>query len=1034
MKLPGKAIRNHQFTLIVVVLLTLLGALSFQTMPRSEDPQFDFPLIIVTVAYPGTSPLDMEKLVTDPIEKELNELEDLKDIETIIMDGVTIVDIEFNYGVDADEKYDDVIQAISKIRAALPQQIHSIDIKQASPTDVNVLQVALSSDTASYRDLRYQAERLESAFTRVAGVKRANAMAYPEQEVQITVDTAVMRELGLSFSVFRNNVMGAAANVPGGFIDAGRKRFSVKTSGDFQSLEEIKRTVLNLPDGKVVYVEDVAKVTLVDAEPSYLGLYNGKRSVFVAVEQREKTNIFTVLDGLKSELESYNQQLPGNMTTEIIFDQSVSVEKQVNGFFFNLLQGLVLVGMIILLSLGMRSATIILLAIPISMLIGIGGLDLFGFGLQQMSIVGLVIALGLLVDNAIVVTESIGQKLRAGQHPLDAATDGTGQVAWAIASGTATTILAFVPMLMMPSNTGSFMRSMPVTVVLVLAASFFIAITLTPLMASKLFKQRAPGTAGSGRNIVQRLLERLSCHHYQSALDSALKHPGWVIVISVTLFIGSLALFPKVGVSLFPKAEKPQLLLNIKLPESSSFYATNELTTLIDSRVRSYSEVKSVAANIGKENPSVYYNEFPGGEAANKAQLFIILNEMERAELQQLVKDLRHDFAQTPGAKVTVKEFNQGPPVAAPIAIRVTGDDLDSLQQAAADIEKLLLKTPGTVNVDNPMGRPKLDLDINILRDKAALLNVSLSSIDEAIRTSLMGSVVGNYRDQNGDDYDIMIRLDSATTPNINNIKELLVMSDNGAYVPLEQLITTDLQTVPSQLQHYYLERSASVTADTTAEFLTADVTAEVMRELKLMRFPPGISYDVAGEQQSRNDSFSGLLQALLISLLGIFAVLVLQFRSFVQPAIVFASIPFAFSGAILALLAFGFSFSVMAFVGLTSLMGIVVNNSIILVDSANQLVMKGSDIREAIASAARMRLTPIVLTTMTTIGGLLPLTMKNSSMWTPLGLVIIGGMLVSTVVTLFIVPALYMLITRRGNELVADTLSTVGLNPTNDV
>ena len=343
-------------------------------------------------------------------------------------------------------------------------------------------------------------------------------------------------------------------------------------------------------------------------------------------------------------------------------------------------------------------------------------------------------------------------------------------------------------------------------------------------------------------------------------------------------------------------------------------------------------------------------------------------------------------------------------------------DDLGLLQQTAADIEQLLLKTPGTVNVDNPMGRPKLDLNINIHRDKAALLKVSLGSIDDVIRTSLMGNGVGNYRDQNGDDYDIKIRLDSAATPGINNINELLVMSGQGAFVPLKQLISTQLQTVPSQLQHYYLERSATVTADTNAQFLTADVTAVVIDQLEQMQFPPGISYRVGGEQESRDESFSGLLKALLISLLGIFAVLVLQFRSFAQPAIVFASIPFAFSGAILALLFFGFSFSMMAFVGLTSLMGIVVNNSIILVDSANQLLQKGSDIRQAIASAARMRLTPIVLTTLTTVGGLLPLTMQNSSMWTPLGLVIIGGMLVSTVVTLFIVPVLYLLITRRAS------------------
>ncbi len=327
MKLPVRAIRNHQFTLIIVALFTLLGVLSFQTMPRSEDPQFDFPLIIVTATYPGTSPLDMEKLVTDPIEEEVNELEDIKEISTVIMDGVTTIKVEFDYGVDPDEKYDDVIQAISKIRTNLPAQVRSVDIKQVSPTDVNVLQVALLSDIASYREMRYQAERLEKKFTRIDGVKRASAMAFPDQQVQVTADMAVMRELGLGLSALQDSLMGSAANVPGGFIDAGSKRFSVKTSGDYQSLDEIRRTVLNLPNGTVIHVEDVAEVVLVDAEPTYLGLYNGKRAVFIAVEQRESTNIFDVLDGLKSELNSFNLELPGEMKTEIIFDQSVSVKK-----------------------------------------------------------------------------------------------------------------------------------------------------------------------------------------------------------------------------------------------------------------------------------------------------------------------------------------------------------------------------------------------------------------------------------------------------------------------------------------------------------------------------------------------------------------------------------------------------------------------------------------------------------------------------------------------------------------------------------
>ncbi len=1013
MKLPVYAIHNYQFTLIVVALLTLLGVLSFQTMPRSEDPQFDFPMVIVTVAYPGTSPQDMEKLVADPIEEEINELEDIKEIKTSIIDGITTVEVEFNYGVDPDEKYDDVTQVMSRVRPGLPAQIHSVEIKQVSPTDVNVLQVALLSETASYREMRYQAERLEKIFTRVAGVKRARALALPDQQVQVVADMTVMRELGVGLQALRNSLLGAAANIPGGFIDAGSKRFSVRTSGDYQSLDEIRRTVLNLPDGTVIHVEDIAHVQLVDAEPRYLGLYNGKRAGFIAVEQRSGTNIFDVLDGLKDELESFNATLPAGIATEIIFDQSVSVRKQVNGFFTNLAQGLLLVGIIIIFSLGLRSASIVLMAIPVSMLIGIAGLDFLGFGLQQMSIVGLVIALGLLVDNAIVVTESIGRKLKAGLAPLEAAVSGTGQVGWAIASGTATTVLAFVPMLMMPSNVGSFMRSMPVTVVLVLTASFLIAVTLAPLMASRIFRQRKAGEISGERNIVQKQLEKLSCQHYRTALNSALRHPLWVIGISVLLFAGSLALFPSVGVSLFPKAEKPQILLNIELPESSSFYATQELAERIDAQVRKYSQVKAVATNIGRENPSIYYNEFPGGESPNKGQLFVILEELDRPELQQLVMSLRRDFAEIPGARVQVKEFQQGPPVDAPIAIRVLGDDLKSLQQAAAVVESLMLATPGTVNVDNPMGRPKLDLEINIHRDKAALLNVSVSSIDETIRTSLVGSSVGSFRDQNGDDYDIVLRLDSADTPDINNLNELLVMSRDGAFVPLKQLISAQLQTVPSRLQHFYLERSALITADTGIGYLTADVTAQVLDKLDEIQLPPGIRFTVSGEQESRNESFSGLLKALAISLFGIFAVLVLQFRSFAQPAIVFASIPFAFSGAILALLTFGFSFSVMAFVGLTSLMGIVVNNSIILVDTANQLARNGQGIRDAIAAAAQTRLTPIVLTTLTTIGGLLPLTLTDSTMWTPLGLVIIGGMLVSTVVTLFIVPVLYLLITR---------------------
>lgn len=1043
MNIPSLAIKNHQFTLVVILLLVALGVASLATMPRSEDPQFDFPMTMTSVVYPGTNPIDMEKLVVDPIEDAINELDDIHLIRTDIEDGIAIIQTEFIYGSDPDEKYDDVVAAIATIRDDLPSNIRRIKTDKISPADINIFQLAVTSPIASYGELKRVAELVESRFERVSDVKRVEVKAYPEQQVQVKADLIRLAAFDISLTELAQALRSSAANIPGGHINIGQRRFTVQTSGDFNSLDEIKRTIVHSSGDHVVHIEDVAEVAFGDEIPSYLARYQGTRSVFVSVIQRKGSNIFNVTKALNETVDALKPSLPENVRLETVLDQSHSVDERVSGFFSNLLQGLLLVGITSILVLGFRASFVVVLAIPMSILIGLGWLDLAGFGIQQMSIAGLVIALGLLVDNAIVVTENVGRFLRDGHDRLTSAIKGSSQVAWAVISGTLTTILSFFPILLLPSHSGTFIRSMPVTVVITLTASLVIALLLTPLLASRFLKQspcKASSTTPSSTPTstststsfddefkdspwLLKQVQRFARGPYHRMLSFSLRRPWIIMTISIMILVSSLSLIKSVGVSMFPKAEKPQILVNIETAEGSSFDKTYALAVDVEKIVAKHPEVISVTTNIGKGNPRIYYNITPKREVPNYAQIFVQLeNTGDYQDVDAFIATLREEFKALPASRVTVQEFMQGPPYVAPISIRIMGDDLDALRTVAVDIEHIVKETTGTVNVDNPVARHKVDVRIRINRDKAALLNIPIQTIDQAIRTALVGQTVGAYRDEQGEDYDIVIRRAGSKKPHFDALREVNLKSPTGGMVLLDHLVDIEMESIIPRFQHHNLERMARVTSDVETGYQTEQVTNNIIEKLDQYTWPEGVKYLIGGEQENRKKSFGGMLQALILALVGIFAVLVLQFRSFIQPLIIFAAIPFAITGAILGLWITGYTFSFTAFVGLTSLVGIVVNNSIILVDYANQIrassrknsgIETKKDISNAIIESGKTRLLPILLTTLTTIGGLLPLTLSGSSMWSPMGWAIIGGLIVSTLLTLLVVPILYQWLTK---------------------
>ncbi|WP_207512348.1 efflux RND transporter permease subunit [Longitalea luteola] len=1012
MKITDFSVKNYQFTLIVFVMLIAIGINSLLNMPRGEDPDFAAPQFSVVVVYPGTSPKDMEELVVDPVEKRMNELDDIKRVISRIDDGLAVIQVEFKYEMDPDKKYQDVVREMDALRNELPKDILDIDILKFNPSDVNILQIALLSETAPYKDLEEWSRKLKERLEKIKTLKNVDNWAYPQQQVRVSLQLEKLAQ----YNVPLNKVLGAIqsenVNIPGGSIEMGEKKFNIKTSGDYKSIEEIRNTIVSNVNGKLVYVKDIAQVDFNYEEQTYIARLNGKRGVFVTASRKMGTNIFAVEKEIKPILEQFRKELPKNITYEQSFDNAESVRTRLGGFTRDFAIAIFLV-LLTLLPLGLRASIVVMISIPLSLAIGLFLLDMFGITINQLSIVGMVVALGLLVDDSIVVVENIERYLRMGYSRRDAAMLATKQIGLAVIGCTITLIFAFLPLMFLPEGAGDFIRSLPAAVVTTVLASLFVSLTIVPFLSSRILSNHE----NPDGNIFLRGLKKFIGGSYRRLLNSAINRPVTTLLVALAIFVGSLALVPVVGFSVFPPSEKPMFLINIETPLGTSLQATNQVARYVEKEISNIPDLKNYATNVGRGNPRIYYNVVPQNEVSNYAQLFVQLKETPPAEKRKLIDELRVRFKNYPNAKIEVKDFEQGPPVEAPIAIRLFSEDLDTLRSLAFKVEALLKKTPGTIYVNNELTTLKTDLRVKVNKEKAGLLGVPVNEIDRTIRMAVAGLNIGTFRKENGDEYNITVTLPRKERPTFDAFSKVYVNSVTGASIPLNQLADIRFETSPVTIKHYNKDRYTVTTAFVQSGFNTGKLTEGILKQLDTMHFPPNSHYVAAGEVEASQESFGGLGTIVLITIFGILGTLILEFKTFRGTLIVLSVIPLGIIGAVLMLLATGNTFSFVAVIGLIALIGIEVKNSILLVDYTDQLRKQGMSLDKAIQEAGETRFVPIILTTLTAIGGLLPLVLENNPLYSPLALVIIGGLISSTLLTRIVTPVLYKLLAPKISE-----------------
>ena len=1006
------AIRRWQLTLVLFALLSALGYSAFSTIPRAVDPHFPLPVVVITAIQPGADAAEMEQTVAKPIEELMQGLEDVKEIVSASNDSSAVIRAEFDWSGDPDRYFNDTVREVTAIRSRLPADLARLDFKKMRTTNASVLQIALVSETASWRRMEKYGRDISEAFSRYTSVREAEVHGLSQPEVTVAVDPARLAELQLPASLVADALRLGGADVASGAVVSGTRRFNVEAGGAFKNLDAIRNLPLRANNGSILRVGDVAKVYWGAEEARTRLFHNGKRAIWITANQKAGTDATKLRDALLEELELQKKTLPPDIDVVMQFDQSRDIAARLRELARDFAIALFLV-MFTLLPLGWRAAAIVMVSIPLSLASGLLAVYAAGFNLSQLVVAGFILSLGLLVDDSIVVIENISRHLRMGKERIQAAIEGTKEIQLAVLGSTGVLIFAFFPMLFLPEGAGQYTRSFIATIIFTVTASLVISLTIIPFLASRMLKRDEDE---HGNRLLQWLMRNID-HFYRPLLHKALEAPRKTVWGALAVTIAAFGLVPVLGFSLFPDADASYFRVKIDAEQGTSLDATQRIVRKVSDILAKEPTIEVRAENVGRFNPSVFYNSFETVETTTEGEVLAVMDKWHGRESREMVDRLRKQFEEISGARVKLVLFQNGAPINAPVEFRVVGPDLDMLKSLAAKVQAVLHETPGTRDIVNPVANDRIDLDMQIDDAKAALLDIPAGSPRRTIRLALSGERAGTFRDSEGDSYPVTVRLPLDGTQPVSALDSIYLASRSGAPVALGEITDPELVAVPPLIKRRNLERTVEITAQTQEGALPSKVTVDAKARMEKIDLPPGYSIRVGGEAEKINDTFSGFGPVILIALFIIFGILVAEFGEFREALVVAGVIPLGTFGGFLALLVTGNNLSFLAVIGFVALIGIEIKNSILLVDFTTQLRARGLALREAIEQAGEVRFLPVLLTSVTAIGGLLPLAIFGGNLYGPLAIVLIGGLISSTLLSRIVTPAMYLLVVRGREE-----------------
>lgn len=1015
------AIRKWQLTLVLFALLSALGFSAFQEVPRAVDPHFSMPVVSIVALQPGADPAEIEQTITKPIEELLQGLEDVQNVASTSTDGSAVIRAEFDWSGDPDQYFNDTVREVTAIRNQLPSDLQRLTFEKIRTTNTSILQIALLSETASWYRMEKYARDISEALGRYKEVRQSEIYGLPQPEISVSINAGRLAALRVPASSVADAVRVGGADVPAGAVTSGSRRFNVEAGGAFRDLDTIRNLPLRSNHGTLLRVGDIADVQYGAAEQRVKVSHNGQRAIWITANQKQGTDATKLRNLLVKELAVQQKLLPPDIRAVVQFDQSRDISKRLKELARDFGIALFLV-LFTLLPLGWRASIIVMISIPLSIASGLLAISAMGFNLSQLVVAGFILSLGLLVDDSIVVVENIARHLRMGKGRDQAAIDGTKEITMAVIGSTGVLVFAFFPLFFLPEGAGKFTQSFIGTIVATITASMIVSLTIVPFLASRILNR----DEHEGGNALLRWLMNKIDRFYHPMLHWALDRPRRTVWGALAITCAAFFLVPILGFSLFPNADTSYFRVTVETEQGSSIAETGRIVREVSNILKTEPMIKVRAENIGAYNPPVFYNVFQRGENPTHGEVLAIMDDWKGAEARAMIDRLRQKLDNIPGARIKIVLFQNGAPINAPVEFRVYGPEQNELRRIASKMEQVLRDTPGARDVNNPVAFDRVDLDVRIDDAKAALLDVQSGAARRAIRLALSGERSGTFRDVEGDSYPVVVRLPLAETHPISALESIYVPNRSGQSVQLAEISRPILESTPAAVYRYNLERNVSVTAQIKDGVVVSKVNRDAQSKMDKIALKPGYSIGIGGEAEKINDTFAGFGPIVMIAMFSIFAILVAEFGRYKEALVVAGVIPLGTFGGLIALVVTGNNLSFLAVIGFIALVGIEIKNSILLVDFTSQLRQRGLGLREAIEQAGEVRFLPVLLTSVTAIGGLMPLALFGGSLYGPLAIVLIGGLISSTLLSRIVTPAMYLLVV-RGDD--AKAIAKLGNN-----